>query len=231
MSSARWWRRYFLSRQERNNTDSSVGYCYPEDNTVKTVRKAHQPISQQSVRHRTNILRVIGIDPGSRICGYGIIEAGAGSVNQQNTIKNRVQPTGGYRYIASGRIEMSPKSSLHLRLKEIYDALADIIREYRPCEAAVERVFFAKSAKAALNLGHARGVSLLAATSEGLPVYEYSALEVKKAVVGYGRAEKRQVQEMVRMMLNLRTTLSPDSADALAISICHLNTMRLLRSS
>ena len=88
-------------------------------------------------------------------------------------------------------------------------------------------MFFAKSARAALNLGHARGVSLLAATSERLTVYEYSALEVKKAVVGYGRAEKRQVQQMVRTILNLRTTLSPDSADALALSICHLNTMKL----
>lgn len=109
---------------------------------------------------------------------------------------------------------------------EIYENLSDIIREYRPCEAAVEKVFFAKSVKSALTLGHARGVSLLAAASGGLAIYEYTALEVKKAIVGYGRAEKGQVQHMVRAILNLKAALSPDSADALAISICHLNTMR-----
>jgi crossover junction endodeoxyribonuclease RuvC len=131
-----------------------------------------------------------------------------------------------YKYIASGRIELSSESPLHLRLKEIYETLSDIIREYRPCEAAIEKVFFAKSVKSALTLGHARGVSLLAAASGGLAIYEYSALEVKKAIVGYGRAEKSQVQHMVGAILRLKAALSPDSADALAISICHLNTMR-----
>lgn len=162
-------------------------------------------------------LRVIGIDPGSRICGYGIIE-------RETTCS--VQP---YTYIASGRLEVSAKTPLHIRLKEIYDALVEVIRQYRPTHAAIEKVFFAKGVKAALNLGHARGISLLAASSEGLSVYEYTASEVKKAIVGYGRAEKRQVQEMVRIMLDLKRALSPDSADALALSICHLNTMRLSR--
>lgn len=180
--------------------------------------KARDPEPIRPDKQRDNAVRVLGIDPGSRICGYGIIET---------AIRSRGRSKDGYIYIASGRIELSVKLPLHLRLKEIYDELTDIIREHRPTEAAVERVFFAKSARAALNLGHARGVSLLAATSERLPVYEYSALEVKKAVVGYGRAEKRQVQQMVRTILNLRTALSPDSADALALSICHLNTMRL----
>jgi crossover junction endodeoxyribonuclease RuvC len=158
-------------------------------------------------------VRVIGIDPGSRICGYGIVEKGAESC-------------GGYRYIASGRIELSSKDPLHLRLNDIYLTLAEIIGEYQPVQAAVERVFFAKSVKAALHLGHARGASMLAATAGGLEVFEYSALEVKKALVGYGRAEKSQVQAMVKAVLNLRCALSPDSADALALSICHLNTMR-----
>jgi crossover junction endodeoxyribonuclease RuvC len=183
-----------------------------------TSEKVRDPDPIRSDKQRNNAVRVLGIDPGSRICGYGIIET---------AVRSRGQSKDGYIYIASGRIELSVKLPLHLRLKEIYDELTDIIREHRPTEAAVERVFFAKSARAALNLGHARGVSLLAATSERLPVYEYSALEVKKAVVGYGRAEKRQVQQMVRTILNLRTALSPDSADALALSICHLNTMRL----
>lgn len=187
---------------------------------VMTSEKVRDPDPIRSDKQRNNAVRVLGIDPGSRICGYGIIET---------AVRSRGQSKDGYIYIASGRIELSVKLPLHLRLKEIYDELTDIIREHRPTEAAVERVFFAKSARAALNLGHARGVSLLAATSERLPVYEYSALEVKKAVVGYGRAEKRQVQQMVRTILNLRTTLSPDSADALALSICHLNTMRLGR--
>ncbi|GAB4405795.1 MAG: crossover junction endodeoxyribonuclease RuvC [Thermodesulfovibrionales bacterium] len=156
-------------------------------------------------------MRVIGIDPGSRICGYGIIEWRDGG-----------------KYIASGRIEASRRAPLHIRLREIHDALVEIIRQYRPADAAIEKVFFAKGARAALNLGHARGISLLAASSEGLSVYEYTASEVKKAIVGYGRAEKRQVQEMVMVMLDLNMALSPDSADALALSICHLNTIRLI---
>ena len=104
---------------------------------------------------RRDCVRVLGIDPGSHICGYGIVEKGAGRCD-------------GYRYIASGRIELSSKDPLHVRLNDIYLALAEIIGEYRPVQAAVERVFFAKSVKAALHLGHARGASMLAATAGGL---------------------------------------------------------------
>jgi crossover junction endodeoxyribonuclease RuvC len=179
-------------------------------------------LKKYSLRHperdsnkSSDCLRVIGIDPGSRICGYGIIELG--------TSRNG---RGAYSYVASGRIELSPRDPFPKRVKETYDALVDIIRQYKPGQAAIEQVFFAKSVKAALHLGHARGVSMLAATSEGLAIYEYTALEVKKALVGYGRAEKRQVQEMVRAILNLKPVLSPDSADALALSICHLNSLR-----
>jgi crossover junction endodeoxyribonuclease RuvC len=185
MSSAKWWRRYSLRHRGKDS------------------KEIPDPV------------RVIGIDPGSRICGYGIIEP------------RKTGHHNSYTYIASGRIELSPGQELSVRLHEIYGALVDIMREYQPTVAAVERVFYAKGVKSALSLGHARGVSLLAATSEGLPVYEYSASEVKRAVAGYGRAEKRQVQDMVRTLLNLTVSLSPDSADALAISICHLNTMRL----
>jgi crossover junction endodeoxyribonuclease RuvC len=175
--------------------------------------RARENDSARSPGSRRDCVRVIGIDPGSRICGYGIVEKGAESC-------------GGYRYIASGRIELSSKDPLHVRLNDIYLTLAEIIGEYQPVQAAVERVFFAKSVKAALHLGHARGASMLAATAGGLEVFEYSALEVKKALVGYGRAEKSQVQAMVKAVLNLGRVLSPDSADALALSICHLNTMR-----
>jgi crossover junction endodeoxyribonuclease RuvC len=170
--------------------------------------------------------RVIGIDPGSYVCGYGIIEPAAGNGVLRPPENRVVNRTDGYSYVASGRIVLSKKTPLHLRLKEIHDALVEIIDRYRPSVAAVERVFFAKGVKAAMNLGQARGISLFAATSQGLPVFDYSATEVKKAVVGFGRAEKAQVQKMVRLILNLETAISSDSADALALSICHLNTLR-----
>jgi crossover junction endodeoxyribonuclease RuvC len=161
------------------------------------------------------------------MCGYGLIET---VISQKAVISaslrdNRPECV----YIASGRIILPSKSPLYLRLKNLYDSLIDIIREYKPHEMVVERMFFAKSAKAALILGQARGVALLAAASEGLNVYEYSALEVKKAVTGYGRAEKRQVQEMVMRILSLKsqiTNLTEDSADALALALCHLNNIR-----
>jgi crossover junction endodeoxyribonuclease RuvC len=126
-------------------------------------------------------------------------------------------------YVTSGTIRLSPKNPLHLRLRELHAGLTAVIREFSPSEAAVEKVFFAKSARSALSLGHARGVALLAAASEGLSVYEYSALEVKKAVTGYGRAEKRQVQEMIRAVLGMDGSVCPDGADALALAFCHTN--------
>jgi len=116
-----------------------------------------------------------------------------------------------------------------MRLKNLYDTLTEIIRAYKPHEIVVESMFFAKSVRAALSLGHARGIVLLAAASEGVNIYEYSALEVKKAITGYGRAEKRQVLDMVNRILNLTphiTTLTEDSADALAIALCHLHNIR-----
>lgn len=171
-------------------------------------------------RQEKNKSRIIlGIDPGSIVCGYGIIKsADSRQFQAADTI-----------YVASGRIMLPSKQPLDVRLKELYANLADIIREYSPHEAVIEKVFFAKSIKAALVLGQARGAALVAAASSGLPVYEYSALEVKKAVVGYGRAEKHQVQSMVSKILNLKTKLSADSADALALALCHLNTMKILK--
>jgi len=178
--------------------------------------------------------RILGIDPGSIMCGYGLIK----TVNSQQLIINS-QKTGistnlqdnrtDCVYVASGRITLSQKSPLYLRLKNLYDSLLDIIRIYKPHEMAVEHIFFAKNIKSALSLGQARGIALLAAASEGLNIYEYSALEVKKAVTGYGRAEKSQVQAMVMRILSLKsqiTNLTGDSADALALALCHMNTLK-----
>ncbi len=197
MSSARWWRRYFLRRQEKNKSRI-----------------------------------ILGIDPGSIVCGYGIIKTVQSPESRVKTLNSKLQTLNSNTdtvYIASGRIMLPSKQPLDVRLGELYSNLTDIIREYFPHEVAIEKVFFAKGIKAALVLGQARGAALVAAASSGLPVYEYSALEVKKAIVGYGRAEKHQVQSMISKILNLKTKLSADSADALALALCHLNTMKILK--
>ncbi|MHB8881835.1 MAG: crossover junction endodeoxyribonuclease RuvC [Thermodesulfovibrionales bacterium] len=155
-------------------------------------------------------LTILGIDPGSIFCGYGIV-----SGDRKDG-----------RYIASGRISAPASKPLHYRLRIVYESLTDIIRTYAPSDIVVEDIFFAKSARAALQLGHARGMVLLAAASEGIDLHEFSALQVKKAVVGYGRAEKSQVQEMVKMILHIKGELYPDSADALALALCYLNTIK-----
>lgn len=151
-----------------------------------------------------NSRRILGVDPGSRICGYGIV-------------------TGDGAYITSGRLMLSQKKPLHERLSELHNGLREVISEFAPSEAVVERVFFAKNVQSALSLGHARGVVLLAAAEQGLDVFEYTPNEVKKAVTGYGRASKQQMQDMVRSVLGLAHALSSDSADALALALCHKN--------
>ena len=150
---------------------------------------------------------VLGIDPGSRKCGFGVVSTDG-------------------KYIASGTIVLSVNEPLPFRLRELYDELISVIEEFRPSQAAVEKVFFAHSAKSALTLGQARGVALLTASIGGIEVSEYSATEVKKAVTGYGRAGKGQVQDMVKSILGLSHDLSPDGADAVAVALCHLSTMR-----
>jgi len=156
---------------------------------------------------------VLGIDPGSIVCGYGLVSAGERTSH----------------YIGSGRIAPPSSKPLHYRLRCIYEGLTEVIRQYRPDDIVVEKIFFAKGVKSALSLGHARGVAILAAASEDVNLHEYSALEVKKAVVGYGRAEKRQVQDMVRIILNIKGPLYPDSADALALALCYLNTIKFMK--
>ncbi len=158
---------------------------------------------------------IIGIDPGSICCGYGLLEKKGKNIY----------------YINSGDISLSKKEILSDRLKNLFIELTDVLRTYNPEEAVIERVFYAKGYRAALNLGHARGVALLTASMNNIPIFEYSALEVKKAVVGYGRADKRQVQEMIKAILNVKIKLTPDSADALALALCHLNTMEYIENS
>ncbi len=159
-----------------------------------------------------SITRVIGIDPGTICCGYGIVEKD----NKKNLL-----------FIDAGVIRLPRKNALPERLRVLYERLTELLDEFSPTEAAIEKVFFAKSINGALGLGHARGVVLLALASRGIEIKEYSPNEIKKSVVGYGRAEKSQVQKMVRTILTINNRkLQSDSADALAIAICHLNTTR-----
>ena len=155
---------------------------------------------------------ILGIDPGSRITGYGLIRS----------IGNREE------YVASGCISTRDQADLPGRLDVIFQGLSEIIREYMPAELAIEKVFMARSPDAALKLGHARGAAMVAAVSEGLPVYEYEARKVKQAVVGTGAASKAQVQQMVMKLLKLSSSPQADAADALAIALCHSSTQHNL---
>ena len=152
-------------------------------------------------------MRILGIDPGTRITGYGIIDVEG----------NRL------RHVDNGIIKTRSSDLLSLRLKTIYDGLTAILDEFSPETVSVEQVFLAKNPRAALTLGHARGTTVIAAVNHGLEVHEYSALQVKSAVVGYGHAAKQQVQQMVKALLNLPEVAQEDAADALAVAICHAN--------
>lgn len=154
-------------------------------------------------------MRVFGIDPGSLITGYGVVE-GEG---------NRL------RALAWGTVRTSSKHALSERLKRIYDGLAEPLQTWQPDAVSVEQVFFSDNPKTALTLGHARGVAMLAVAHANVELVEYSALEIKMAVVGYGRAAKSQVEQMVSHLLNLNAAPQPtDAADALAAAICHMHT-------
>lgn len=150
-------------------------------------------------------MRILGIDPGTRRTGYGLIEL----------VGNRL------RHIDNGVIMTDPQAPLPFRLQQIHRQLEIVIGQYRPEVMAVETVFLAKNAQSALKLGHARGTALLTGVNAGLAVSEYSALQVKSAVVGYGKAAKEQVQQMIRILLNLPEPPQEDAADALAVAICH----------
>src|SRR5215470_16755130 len=155
-------------------------------------------------------MRVLGIDCGTECTGYGLVELG------------RNDALGS---IAYGAIQLSRQVPLPERLSTIFDKLCALIEQHRPERVAIEDVFYAVNVKSALKLGQVRGVAMLAAASAGLEVAEYSPLSIKSAVVGYGKAEKHQVQQMVARLLKLEEIPEPsDAADALAIAICHLHT-------
>src|SRR5215467_5751702 len=159
-------------------------------------------------------MRVMGIDCGGEYTGYGVVE---------------IHPDGKLQCLTSGAIKLSPREALPRRLSRIYMHLGAIISEHRPDEVAIEDVFYALNVKSALKLGQVRGVAMLAAASAGLEVSEYSPLTIKSSVVGYGRAEKEQVQLMVTRLLDLPAPPEPmDASDALAIAICHLHTSATL---
>ena len=156
-------------------------------------------------------MKILGIDPGSKATGYGFIE-------QQG---NRLI------HIDNGAIFTRSSDALAERLQLIYQQLSTLIQKHKPDAVAVEQVFMARNPASALKLGHARGVALLAGINANLPVSEYSALQVKSAVVGYGRAGKNQVQQMTRTLLNLPEIAQEDAADALAVAICHAHSHHL----
>lgn len=157
-------------------------------------------------------MRVLGVDPGTAITGYGLVE----SVHDELGL------------VTYGTITTSAGQPMAERLATLYHQLSQIIRDSKPTELAVEELFFHKNVRTALAVGQARGVVLLAASHAGLPVSEYTPLQVKDAVVGYGRATKEQVQEMVRMLLGLDVVPRPDdAADAIAVAICHCHAARL----
>ncbi len=157
-------------------------------------------------------MRVLGIDPGSRITGYGIVE-------QQG---NRLV------HVDNGAIFTDSATDFAGRLKQIFEGLSAVIAEYRPDQVAVENIFFSTNVQSALKLGQARGAAIVAAVHAGLPVAEYSALQVKQAVVGQGRAEKGQVQKMLKALLGLPEIAQADASDALAVAVCHINSHELL---
>lgn len=148
---------------------------------------------------------ILGIDPGSRVTGYGLIDVGSAGAKP--------------KYIASGCIRMDG-AAIAPRLVTIYQSVGQLIQQYSPDMAAIEQVFVGKSASSALKLGHARGAAMLAISMAGIPLDEYAARSVKQAVAGTGAADKRQVQDMVVRLLHLNKAPAADAADALAIALC-----------
>ena len=158
---------------------------------------------------------ILGIDPGSQKTGFGIISHEGGRSE----------------YITSGIIRL-PRTNLPERLKIIFDSVTEIVEQYCPGELAIEEVFMARDAKAAIKLGQARGAAIVACVNSNMPVFEYAAKSIKQAVVGTGNADKQQVQHMVKVLLNMDmqdTALSTDASDALGIALCHAHTRTIVR--
>jgi len=159
-------------------------------------------------------MRAIGIDPGTAITGWGVVELEPGGQDLKT--------------VAYGVVTTPPKTPLPQRLKTIYNELTKIIAIHQPDAAAIEVLFFSRNTTTALSVGHGRGVAMLALANADLPIAEYKPREIKQAIVGYGGADKGQIQRMVKLLLNLDEIPKPDdAADALAIAICHLHSARL----
>ena len=156
---------------------------------------------------KCNLIRIIGIDPGLRRTGWGVIESDGVRLS----------------YVASGHVVSTQTEDLAFRLREIYEGLTGVLASYRPQEAAVEETFVNENAKATLKLGQARGVAMLAPSMRGIRVAEYTPNLIKKTVVGAGHADKKQIQAMIGFLLPKAKFKSADEADALAIAICHAN--------
>ncbi|MEW5958518.1 MAG: crossover junction endodeoxyribonuclease RuvC [Chloroflexota bacterium] len=156
-------------------------------------------------------MRVIGIDPGTAITGWGVVEGTGDDL----------------AVIAYGTITSTADMPLPRRLQAIYGELTAIVEQWQPAGAAIEELFFSKNAKTALAVGHGRGAAMLALANANLPITEYKPLEVKQALTGHGGADKQQMQQMVKLLLRLEDVPRPDdAADALAVAICHLHSMR-----
>jgi crossover junction endodeoxyribonuclease RuvC len=171
--------------------------------------RAATPLRTAPLEPVIDPVRILGIDPGSQITGFGVVDI----------VGNRTAA------VEWGCIRTGGDHSD--RLRNIFGALGQVVREYRPTEIAIERVFLSRNADSALKLGQARAAAICATFEANVPIYEYSARHIKKAVVGSGAAEKDQVQRMVQMILGLREALAADAADALAAAICHANARTL----
>ena len=158
---------------------------------------------------------VLGIDPGIGTTGYGVVGEDA---------------RGDVALVAYGAIETQPGAPMPERLQRLYNEMTAVLHQHQPESVAVEQLFFGRNVTTAIMVGQARGVALLAAAQAGLQVYEYKPAEVKQALTGYGNADKRQMQEMVKLLLQLDHVPRPDdAADAVAIAVCHLHSQRLRR--
>ena len=155
--------------------------------------------------------RILGIDPGSRITGYGVVDADRGRL----------------QFVACGVIKTTPRLPFPYRLNQIFTGINEVIQVHGPTAAAVEDVFLATNPGSALKLGQARGAAVVAAMQNNLEVNDYSAKQIKQAVAGYGQAGKEQIQHMVQVLLGLNASPSSDAADALAVAICHANQFRI----
>ncbi len=161
----------------------------------------------------TDSLRILGIDPGTHVTGYGVVEKRGSRI----------------LHVDNGCLAAKKTNSLPERLDQIYTSLIHTLERFQPEAVAIEEVFFSKNVSSALRLGEGRGVALLASAQKKIPIFEYSTREVKQAITGYGQATKDQMQKMVRSLLGLPEIAQEDASDALALAICHLNSFKLRR--